>query len=227
MVDKLVSAADKYGANVSFEDIGVDLSSDFNKKTPVSRQSMLNTQVEQMAEIRDGGKKIMINMGNNYAVAHSDIVTNMNLRGSDYTILDAYVPVYQMALHGYVDYTGEPLNLTQNEEEELLLSAEYGAGLAFTLMDESAFTLQNTLYTEYFGAEYDTWHDRLVETYKRYDSELGHTFSQKMTGHEKLSETLSCTEYEDGTKVYVNYGYDEAKTPDGETLPARDYLVVR
>ncbi len=227
MVDNLVKAADKYGANVSFEDIGVDLSSDFNKKAPVSRQAALNAQVEQLSEIRDGGRKIMINMGNDYAVAYSDIVTNMNLRGSDYTILDTYVPVYQMALHGYVDYTGEPLNLTQNEDEELLLSAEYGAGLAFTLMDESAFTLQNTLYTEYFGAEYSTWHDRMLEIYNRYNSELGHTFSQKMTGHKKLSETLSCTEYEDGTKVYVNYGYDTAKTPEGKELPARDYLVVR
>ena len=227
MVDNLVNAADKYGANVSFEDVGVDLSSDFNKKTPVSRQSELNAQVEQMQAIRDGGKKIMINMGNDYAVAYSDIVTNMNLRGSDYTILDTYVPVYQMALHGYVDYTGEPLNLTQNEEEELLLSAEYGAGLAFTLMDESAFTLQNTLYTEYFGAEYETWHDRMLEIYERYNSELGHTFTQRMTGHEKLSETFSCTEYADGTKVYVNYGYDSVKTPEGKTLAARDYLVQK
>ncbi len=227
MIDNLVKAADKYDANVSFEDVGVDLSSDFNKKMPVSRQSELSMQVEQMEEIRDSGKKIMINMGNNYAVAHSDIVTNMNLHGSEYTILDTYVPVYQMALHGYVDYTGESLNLTQNEEEELLLSAEYGAGLAFTLMDESAFTLQNTLYTEYFGAEYETWRDRLVETYTRYNNELGHTFSQKMVGHEKLSETFSCTEYEDGTKVYVNYGYDDVKTPEGETLPARDYLVQK
>ncbi len=227
MVDRLVNTADKYGAQVSFDDVGMDLSSDFNKKSPVSRQRMLDTQVEQLSQIKDSGKKIMINMGNNYAVAYSDIVTNMNLRGSDYTILDAYVPVYQMALHGYVDYTGEPLNLTQNQEEELLLSAEYGAGLAFTLMDESAFTLQNTLYTEYFGAEYDTWHDRLLEIYTRYNSELGHTFNQQMTGHEKLSETLSCTEYEDGTKVYVNYGYDAVKTPDGQELAARDYLVVR
>lgn len=227
MADNLVNAADKYGANVSFEDYGVDLSSDFNKKTPASRQSMLNTQVEQMGRIRDGGKKIMINMGNNYAVAYSDIVTNMNLRGSDYTILDTYVPVYQMALHGFVDYTGEPLNLTQNEEEELLLSAEYGAGLAFTLMHETAFTLQNTLYTEYFGAEYASWHEKLVEIYTRYNSELGHTFHQKMTGHTKISKTLSCTEYEDGTRVYVNYGYDAAKTPDGEAVAARDYLVVR
>ena len=45
-------------------------------------------------------------------------------------------------------------------------------------------------------------------------------------GHEKLTETVSCTEYDDGTKVYVNYGYEDYST-DGVTVPARDYLVVR
>lgn len=227
MVDNLVKAADTYGANVSFADIGMDLSSDFYKKNPASRQSVLDSQMAQFAEIKNSGKKIMINMGNNYAIGYSDIVTNMDMQGSDYTILDATVPVYQMAIHGYVNYTGESLNMTQNQEDELLRSAEYGAGLAFTLMDESAFTLQNTLYTEYYGAEYDAARPRLLEIYNRYNQELGHVFNQKMTGHEKLTANLTCTKYEDGTKVYVNYGYDVLETPEGESIPARDYLVIR
>jgi hypothetical protein len=47
-----------------------------------------------------------------------------------------------------------------------------------------------------------------------------------MTGHDNLTETVSCTEYEDGTKVYVNYGYEDY-TDAGVTVPARDYKVVR
>ena len=47
-----------------------------------------------------------------------------------------------------------------------------------------------------------------------------------MTGHQNLTETVSLTEYEDGTKVYVNYGYLDSQV-DGLTVPARDYLVVR
>ena len=227
MVDNLVGAADQYGANVSFEDIGMELSSDFYKKGVVTRQTVMDDHVQMLSGIKESGKKVMLNMGNNYAIPFSDIVTNMDLSGSDYTILDETVPVYQMAVHGYISYTGEPLNLTQNEEEELLRSAEYGAGLAFTLMDETAFTLQNTLYTEYFGAEYDSWHDELVAIYTRYDKELGHIFSQRMMGHERLTVDLTCTEYEDGTKVYVNYGFGPAVTPDGAEVPARDYLVVR
>lgn len=227
MADNLVKVAGQYDANVSFAEIGKELNSDYYKKNPVSRQAVLETQETKLKEIKDSGKKVMINMGNNYAVAYSDIVTNMDLNGSDYSILDAVAPVYQIAVHGYVNYTGESLNLTQNYEEELLRSAEYGAGLAFTLMDESAFTLQNTLYTQYFGAQYDAWHDKLVEIYGRYNQELGHTFNQRITDHEMITRNLSCTEYEDGTKVYVNYGYDEITTPEGAKVPARDYFVIK
>ena len=132
-----------------------------------------------------------------------------------------------MALHGYVNYAGLPLNLSGNLQEELLKSAEYGAGLYFTIMKESAFTLQKTLYTEYYGADYDAVHDEMMSIYNRYNSELGHTFNQEMKSHQSLSEEVSCTTYEDGTKVYVNYGYAEFDAPDGVKIPARDYIVVR
>ena len=169
----------------------------------------------------------MINMGNDYAVAYADMVTNMDLEGTEYSIIDKKIPFYQLAIHGYVKYTGEALNLTQNTQNELLNSAEYGAGLAFTFMKESAFELQNTLYTEYFGADYSAWHDEMLEIYTRYNEELGHTFNQKMVGHEYVTSELTCTIYEDGTKVYVNYSYDELQADDGTVVPARDYVVVR
>ena len=66
----------------------------------------------------------------------------------------------------------------------------------------------------------------MVEIYTRYNNELGHTFNQEMSGHEQISATVSCTTYEDGTKVYVNYGYTDTSA-DGVTIPARDYKVVR
>ena len=226
MGDNLVSAANTYNAGVSFEDTGNDLSADYYRKNMSSRQSVLNRQDEQLKKIDDSGTKIMINMGNDFAAPYADIVTNMDLAGSQYTILDECVPFYQLALHGYVNYTGEPLNICGDETEELLRSAEYGAGLSFTIMDESAFALQKTLYTEYYGASYDSVGQKVVDTYTRYNNELGHVFNQEMTGHKNITETLSVTEYADGTKVYVNFGYDDV-TADGVDVPARDYKVVK
>lgn len=227
MADNLKAFADKYNAGVSFQDIGDTVSSDFYRKAPVSRQEALNNQKDKLKELANGGMPVMINKGNDYAAAYSDIVTNMDLGGSEYTILDQSVPFYQIAVHGYINYTGEALNLTQNYEQELLKSAEYGAGLSFAAMNESAFALQKTLYTEYFGADFSLWHDKMLEIYTRYNQEMGHIFNQQMTDHIYVGEKTSCTTYEDGTKVYVNYDYEEVKTTDGVTVPARDYAVVK
>lgn len=226
VINTLTETAKDYGANISFRDIGKDLSSNFSDDDEMSRQAALNTQIEQVKAIKEAGMGVMINCGNEYLAPYVDMVTNNDLGGTEYTILDATVPFYQLAVHGYLNYTGESLNLTQNMEEELLRSAEYGAGLSFTLMKESPFALQKTLYSEYFGASYDAWHDRMLEIYTRYNSELGHTYNQRMVDHEYINSKLTCTTYEDGTKVYVNYGYEDYVTK-GKKIPARDYVVVR
>lgn len=227
MADNLLAYAAKNGAGVSFQDMGMEVSSDFDEHSPYTRQQALYTQEEKLKEAKGNTAGAMINMGNDYAIPYVDIVTNMDMRGSEYTILDRMIPFYQLAIHGFVNYTGEPLNLTQNGEEELLKSVEYGAGLHFTFMNETAFILQNTNYTQYFAADFASWSVRAVEIYGRYNKELGHVFDQRMTGHEFLSELVTCTTYEDGTRVYVNYSYDAYKAPDGTVIPARDYAAVK
>ena len=215
MAENLQKAATSYGGNVAFENIGDDLSADYYRKDPYSRQKVMLNQAELLKKMQDAGTEVMINAGNDYAIPYADMVTNMDLFGAEYTIIDKKVPFYQLALHGYVNYTGEPLNMTQDYEEELLKSAEYGAGLSFTFMDETAFTLQNTLYTQYFGSDYAASKDKMLEIYTRYNQELGHVFNQRMTGHEFVANGVTVTTYEDGTKVYVNYTYDDVKAKDG------------
>ena len=226
MADNLVAAAGKYKTGVSFEDIGMDISSDFYRKDPHSREDVKNKNMELLKSMDD--KKVMINMGNDYAVPFVDMVTNMDLKGSEYTIIDYTVPFYQIAIHGYIDYTGAPINICGDDQEELLRCAEYGAGLNFTFMSESSFALQKTLYSEYYGCEYYAWRSRMIDMASRYNRELGHCFNQEMTDHEVLGDYARCTTYADGTKVYVNYSFTEDfVTEDGKTIPSRDYLVVR
>lgn len=227
MADNLVDTASKYNAGVSFRDYGYVLSADYNKDDLVSRQASMLHQKEQLKGYVDASKKIMINSGNDYAVPYADVITNMDFSGMAYSIIDRTIPFYQIAIHGYVNYTGESLNLAQNYNDELLRSAEYGAGLSFTFMDETAFALQSTLYTQYFGADYESWHDEAVKIYNRYNNELGGIFNQTIVDHKYETATLTCTTYEDNTKVYVNYGYEDVTAADGTKVPARDYTVSK
>lgn len=225
MCEKFVEATKNFGAYPSFQNIGNDLSGDYSKKAFYTRQMVLNQQDEFIKSIAN--EPLMINEGNAYIAPYATIIDNMDFDGSGYTILDEMIPFYQIALHGYVNYVGESLNLTGDFNDELLRSAEYGAGLSFTVMDESPFTLQNTLYYMYFGSEYDACRDRIIETYSRYNNELGHLFNQEIENHEFINSDLTVTTYEDGTKVYVNYSYNDDFTVDGVTIKSRDYVVVK
>ncbi|MCQ2536896.1 MAG: DUF5696 domain-containing protein [Lachnospiraceae bacterium] len=226
MMENLVKGSEKLGVNPSFQNVGSNLSADYTRKAFVTRQMALEKQVEYIKSI-EKDTPIMINKGNDYIAPYATIIDNMNLNGYNYTIIDAAVPFYEIAIHGYVNYVGEALNLTGNFNDELLKSAEYGAGLSFTVMDETPFTLQNTLYYSYFGSEYDACRRTIIDTYKRYNTELGHVFNQEMTNHELVNSDVTCTTYEDGTKVYVNYSYNTDADVNGITVPSRDYVVVK
>lgn len=227
MMQNLFDAVSEYGATgVSYRDVGYELSADYNNKNRVTRQASMDLQLEELDRVKEAGLSIMTNMGNDYTLGHTEFITNMDLNGTEYTIIDKKIPFYQLAIHGYVNYTGNPLNMTGDYETEVLKSAEYGAGLYFVFMDANSTELQNTYYTNYYGADFDSWHKKMLEIYTRYSEELGNTYNQKMTDHEYVETGVTVTTYEDGKKVYVNYNYNDC-TVNGIKLPARDYMVVQ
>jgi hypothetical protein len=226
-MNKLIKDGQDYGAyGISFRDTGEVLSSDFTRSEIVTREMAKTTQSSILQGMAEQNLSLMINRGNDYALPYADVVTNMPLAGSNYSILDAQIPFYQLALHGYISYMGEPLNITGDFVDELLRSAEYGAGLSFTFMSEDTGTLRNTFYTQYFGASFDMWRERAKEVYTEYEADLGHVFNQEMTEHDILSIGVTKTVYEDGTAVYVNYTTLDFETADGLIIPAREYLVI-
>ena len=143
-----------------------------------------------------------------------------------YAIIDEPIPFYEIAIHGLKNYTGEPINLAGDYRTSLLECAEYGAGLNFSLMKADTRILQDSAYSCYTGAAYDRWKASLIPMISRYQTEMSGLNSQRITGHRKLSPEAAVTEYEDGTRVYVNYGHSDL-TSGGKTIPARDYLVER
>lgn len=211
---------------VAFRDIGNLLSADYNKNDTVTREQVKKMNTEVLQKAQDLGLKISIKKGNDYAISYADLITDMNLTGRKYTIIDQAVPFYQIALHGLRNYTGEAINLSSDYRNALLESAEYGAGLSFSFMKADTSILQDSAYSCYTAGSYDRWKDEVFPMILRYQQEMVGLNSQRITGHEFLTNDVHVTTYEDGTKVYVNYGGKEYE--DGSVhIPAREYLVER
>lgn len=226
LMEGLAKEAADYKAGVGFEDIGYLLSADYNPKRLVTREQVMKLQSEALAKIHSDGTKIMVSAGNEYALPYADIVTNVDLEGKTFAILDESVPFYEIVVHGLVNYTGDAINLSGNPWTSVLKCAEMGAGLSFAFMKSDADALQNSEYMDYFGAYYDGWKDWAKEYYLRYKEEMAGLNNQYITGHSVLEPGVTTTTYENGTVVYVNYN-NEDYTNGTLTVPARDYLVER
>ena len=211
---------------VAFRDIGNLLSADYHDSSLTTREQVKEMNIQTLKDAAEAGLKISIKEGNTYAIPYVDLITDMNLSGNAYALLDEKIPFYQIAIHGLKDYTGEALNLAGDATTMLLESAEYGAGLNFSFMQKDTKVLLDTTFSCYTSAGYNAWKKDAIGMITRYQKEMAGLNRQKITGHEQLTKDVAVTTYADGTKVYVNYSTLEYK--DGATvIPGRDYLVER
>ena len=216
----------KGSTGIAFRDVGDLLSADYYNRDLSTREDVKRMNIETLQEARDAGEKVLIKKGNDYAVAYADLITDMNLTGQAYAIVDERIPFYQIALHGMKDFTGEAINLSGDYQTRLLECAEYGAGLNFTFMAADTRILQDTVYSCYTSSGYAYWKEQVLSMVQRYQREMKGLNRQKIVNHDQLAEEVTMTEYEDGTRVYVNFG-SEDYAGDGIAVPARDYLVER
>lgn len=226
--DILLNKSLKYQLDgISYRSNGYILSSDFNKNSIMSRSKVMMDQIQKMKNVNTSGLGLMVNAGNDYSVNEAEIITNMVLHGNSYAILDKQIPFYQIALHGRLNYTGTAINNAPEYNQVVLESAECGAGLFFTFINDSEQTLQETRYTNYYASSYDNWKDKMTDIYTRYNKELSVIKNQKISDHSFMSENVTVTKYDNNYQVVVNFGYTDYVTQDGVVIPARDYKVIK
>ena len=225
--DNLINGlADRGAEGVAFRDLGNLLSADYYVENTVTREQVKAMNIQSLKDAVDKGLMVTIKEGNNYALPYADMITDMNLSGNGYAIIDERIPFYQIAIHGMKNYTGEPINLAGDYRTALLECVEYGAGLNFTFMKADTTVVRDSLYTCYTSSSYDRWKEDAARMILRYQYEMAGLNRQKIVGHEQLSPDVSLTTYADGTKVYVNYGNTDFRTGKIKIL-ARNYVVVK
>lgn len=225
-IDKYLDTISTYGVrNIGFEDVGNTLAGDYNPKDRVSREASMNKQVDKLKSLKESGSLVMTASGNQYAVPYSDYVTDMDIDPRAVNIIDESVPFYQIALHGLVNYSGSAINLSEDETDMILKSAETGAGLFYAFMYAPTSELQDGDYTQYYACNFMDWKDTAVELYNRFEAELSGVYNQYIIGHEKLASGVYKTIYENGKTVLVNYNYADYNY-NGTTVPKRDFVTL-
>jgi len=164
--------------------------------------------------------------GNSCLLGHADLFTDVPYEDFGYQATTAWVPFYQIALHGLVSYAARPGNLSSDLDREVLRWVELGCCPYFELTYGNTEELMYTDYQILFSAQCSAWQDRVAAAARQFTSgPLARLNDVPIARHDRLSDTLVRVTYEDGTRVYVNYA-DEPADADGATLEAMSWQAV-
>ena len=93
-------------------------------------------------------------------------------------------------------------------------------------MAQDTRILQDTNHTGYYGAWFDSWEEEAVQLINDYQTAMAGLNNQLIVGHEMIGANVAVTTYENGSRVYVNYGGEDYAAGQ-VTVPARSYIVER
>lgn len=210
----------------SLRDLGSYLISDKKRTAPIERDDALKIVEGQLALLEGTGKKLMTSEANAYAFAYSTDILNVPVYDTEYAIVDEQIPLYEMIIHGYINYSSELLNYENSDDMPAvrLQLIESGAAPHYVFTWEDSSRMKLTALNSYYNTTFANWSEGAVETYKYVNGALRDVQNAAIIKHEIISENVRKVTYDNGISIIVNYGSTDAKV-DGITVPALGYAV--
>lgn len=209
---------------IALRDLGSVLSADKKRAALINRQDALEITMAAFDTLSEENA-LLVQGGNVYSLGYTTEVVDAPTTGSQYNLVDEMVPFYGMVIHGYINYAGEELNLTQSiDREELLLEAiENGACLRYVLTYENSDQIKYSGLNNMYSVEYSLYMEEIESFYKEANNALKDVMNVAMVGHEILENGVRKVTYENGVVIYINRGSEDVSV-DGITVPAKWYV---
>lgn len=221
--DSVKKYLDKYNfKTVSIADMASGSASDFTESAAYDRQSSVNYTGDLLKGL-SSEYSLMLNSPNIKNARYASIISEAPLWSSQYEFCEG-VPFYSMVFHGYIDYTGEAINLSADPKTEFLRCVEYGAGLQYLLVYRNKQAIKNSDYTYLYSTGFEENAEKAVEDYKALNSVYTKTAGETIEKHQKLAQSVYYTEYSNGVRTVVNYS-DEDYTTEYGTVSAGSYII--
>ena len=176
--------------------------------------------------LTEGGTRLMTAGSNKYVLNTADICLDTPLISNRYDSTDMSVPFLQIVLRGRVSFAGAAVNLSGNSSEAILQAAQTGADIYYIFTCENSDELTDSNYNAFYSTDSSAHKDELTGMVAKYQSDLAETAGKKITGFSYITENVTKTDFENGIRVYVNFGNTDY-TADGIKIPAKSYTAVK
>ncbi|WP_438431219.1 DUF5696 domain-containing protein [Gorillibacterium sp. sgz500922] len=211
---------------LSLRDLGSTLIADYRNSRLIFRETAKNIVNDELGKLQKSYPNLLVSGANSYAWGYSQNLTDVPTSTSAFNLADEEVPFYQMVIHGFAAYSGQAMNLADEQDlnQELLHAIELGTAPHFLWSYEDSSELKSTHYNDAFSSKYENWYDQALGLYKKADQVLGKLQQSKMIEHTRLQDGVVEVKYDNGTSIFVNYT-DAPVTANGVQVNAHDYAV--
>ena len=210
---------------VSLGSMGTYINSNYKKNNIISRDKAIEYYRESMEHVMQSNMKLMVDTGNFYTWEYTDNIISLPSGSSGHKVEMYPVPVLQMVLHGYIRYTGIPMNESSDLRLDLLRILETGSGVYIKLMNEDNVVFKDTSHENLFSISYSGWKEILPGYYKEAFEVLNDLAGEEIIRHTKIAEGVYCTSFSGGSEIYVNYNETKVKIGDIE-IDSVGYYVL-
>lgn len=212
---------------ISLRTTARNIYSDFRERPEelTDRQQSARANQQVMERLVDSGLELMVAGGIDLAFPYARHIVGAPTEGSKMYVFDESIPFYQMVLHGYIDFAGEPFNSGESYSEMLLRCLETGESPYYRWSYADSSAIKDTQFNYLLSIQYAGWFDEAVAMYHEVSSVLNRVRGQCIVGHEKLAEGVYQTTYENGLAVVVNYTAEDYRG-NGFTVSAGGYSVL-
>ena len=226
IIDKLSEFVNKKNiSGVSLSSLGNTSYSGYPDNSAYNKYGFSDYVNNAFYELKKSNKKIMTYSSNDYAAVLSDCIIGSATKSSQNDGFDKDIPFYQIVMKGITPTAVSSINLAINPQSQFLKALETGTSLSFTLCDEWEKDFSDSNSSIFQFALYETWRDTVVEMINNSKDFLNNVKNSYIIEHSEIAENLYCTEFSNGSVIYVNYSNDAVDSPIGR-IGSLDYAYV-
>lgn len=230
VLDSFLKGYERYGVSgLALGDLGLLLYADYrlNPSKLVDRPMAEDIIVEQVRRLAEN-KHLMIAGSNAYLLPYAEVLVEAPLYARGEAILHQTVPFYAMVVSGYMEFAGQPYNLSDHRGDFYLLKLlETGAAPYFALTWQPSSLTKNTDFDYLFSTYYPDVKEDVLAVYSTVKEVLGDSWPAAIADHRVLAQNVCETTYDNGLRVVVNYTSQPYSLPDGTVVPAVGYAVLQ
>lgn len=215
-----------YECGFDLENFATDINTDYNTNNFSDRSTTKKYVEKELSRLNEEGIRLTAKDANLYALQYISLLSDVSYSASLPEIIDSQIPMKQMLIHGQKAYCISPEDDAAGAEHALLSAIESGSGLFYTFIANESHLLKNTEYSTLNNNVFSNCGEAAIKSYKLLNEALDGLWEVNISKHRLISSDLVCVEYENGEKIYVNYGYDDI-TIGEKTISARSYMRCR